>query len=125
MNINKSSKTKHYKNKSSDTSPHEQLLTVMHQASIQSEYEEILDFMIKANLQKSEDNGIALTESAKKTIESAARKYILVAQLRNITPNRIKQKITESIKQNSNHPNWNADTQLEKKHNVMAGAYIK
>lgn len=125
MSINKSSKTKHYKNKSPNPSPQEQLLTVMHQASIQSEYEEILDFMIKANLQKSEDNGIALTESAKKTIENAARKYILVAQLRNITPSKIKQKIIESIKKNSNHPGWNADAQLEKKHNVMAGAYIK
>jgi hypothetical protein len=35
---------------------------------------------------------------AKETIESVARKYILVAQLRNITPSKIKQKITESNK---------------------------
>ncbi|WP_100160417.1 hypothetical protein [Proteus columbae] len=125
MNIRKSSKAKHYKNKTANVSPHKQLLTIINQTSIRDEYIELVEFAVKINLQKSQENGIHLTETAQETLENAATRYVLAAQLRNINPSEVKRKITESAKNSRSHANWKADMSLERKYNIMAGLAVK
>lgn len=125
MSIKKSSKAKHYKNKTANILPHKQLSTIIDQTPILNEYVEVLEFIIKVNLQKSKDNNVCLTGSARKTIEDAAKQYVLIAQLSHITPQEIKHKITQLSQRNRSHANWKADIDLEVKYNVMAGLATK
>lgn len=106
-------------------SPRKSVLHIIGRDSVRDEYAEVLEFALRVNMDKGRINGAVLNEAARKTVESATRKYILAGQARNIAPQELKRKILESARKDRSHRNWKADVQLEQKYNFMAGSSYK